>query len=428
MENLKTIDECLDWIYGLGGSQGKHSLKKIEKLMAEFDNPQDKIDVIHVAGTNGKGSTCNFLANTLSKVARVGLFISPYMESITESMQINGVNITKERFIEYINEFKPKVEKVIAEGFHVTYFEVLTGIMYKYFSDEKVDVAVVEVGMGGELDSTNIIKAPIASVIVTISMDHVGVLGNTIEEIALNKAGIMKPGCPVFLYPNEKHIMDVLEDHAREVGSPFYTFDKSEVEIIKMEESFNNFNFREYKDIKTDLVGIHQLYNASLAIMVLDYFKDKFNLTSKIIKDSIYHTKNTGRLQVISNNPRVLVDGSHNKEAIEVLTESLKVFNYDNLILGFSILKDKDYKYAIKELSKLADKMVITTVDNPERAFTLDELKAEVLKVRDDVEAIEDRYEAYERTKELAGENDLILWCGSLYLVRDIINYEKKSK
>lgn len=425
MKELKTLDDYIDWIYDRGPTKGKHTLKNITKLMEEFGNPQDKIKVIHVAGTNGKGSTCNFIANTLSKTCKCGLFISPYMEKITESIKINGVQMTEEEFIKYIDELRPVVERLEEEGYHNTYFEVLTAIMYKYFYDNKVDVAVVEVGLGGTLDSTNIIKSPIASVIVTISMDHVGILGSTIEEIAGNKGGIIKEGCPVFVYPQEEKVLNIFKAIAKEKNSPLYTFAKDEVKVLAMKEDQNEFSFRNYNNMKTKLVGVHQLYNASLAISLLDFFKADFGFNKDLIKEAIYETQNIGRLQIISKKPKVLVDGSHNAEAITVLTESLKAFHYDKLILGFSMLKDKDYKYSIRELSKLADKMVITTIDNPDRAFTLEELKAEVEKVRDDAVAIDNRIEAYEYTKQIAGENDLILWCGSLYLIRELINYEK---
>lgn len=423
---LKNFDEYLDWMYSRGSTTGEHSLENIRRLLDAFDNPQDKIKVIHVAGTNGKGSTSQYLASVLSKTTKCGLFISPYMETILESISINGVQIPAEIFMQYIGDFIPTVEKLDKEGYHNTYFEVLTAIMYRYFYEKNVDIAVVEVGLGGSLDSTNIIKNPLASVIATISYDHLNVLGNTIGEIAENKAGIIKNGAPVFVYPQAyEDAMKAIEEKAKEQHSTIYTFSKDEINNIELTHEFNKFSFRDFKDIKTKLTGIHQLYNASLALMVLEYFKDEFNLTSEIIKNGIFETENHGRLELIHQNPNVIVDGSHNDEAINALIESLKAYKYDRLIVGFSILKDKDYEYIISKLSTIADEMIITNIENP-RAFKLEDLKIEVEKKIKKVTAIEDRIEAYEYSKSIAKKDDLVLWCGSLYLIREFIVYEKK--
>lgn len=425
IKSFNEFDQYLDWIYSRGSTTGKHSLENIRRLLDAFDNPQDKIKVIHVAGTNGKGSTCQYIHSVLKKTTKCGLFISPYMETILESISINGVQIPQEIFMKYTDEFIPIIENLDIQGYHNTYFEVLTAIMYRYFYEQKVDVAVVEVGLGGLLDSTNIIKKPIASVISTISYDHINVLGDTIGEIAANKAGIIKHESPVFVYPQEyEDAIEAIKEKANEEKSTIYTFTKDEIKDIELNANFNKFTFRQFKDIKTKLTGVHQLYNASLALTVLDYFKDKFNLSDEIIKKGIFETQNHGRLEIIHQNPKVLIDGSHNVEAIDALVQSLKAYKYDRLIIGFSILKDKDYEYIIDKLSTICDEMIITKIENP-RAFKLKDLKLEVEKKIKNVIAIEDRIEAYEYSKSIAKENDLVLWCGSLYLIREFIMHEK---
>lgn len=428
MKQLVTMDDYLDWLYRRGAAKGRKRIVNIKKLLDQIGNPQDKIKIIHVAGTNGKGSTSNFLANTLSKTSKCGLFISPYMDTVTDSFKINGVKMPEELFKTYIDELRPLVDKMDAEDQHITYFEVLTAIMFKYFYDEKVDVAIVEVGLGGKCDATNVILSPIASVIVTISMDHINILGNTIEEIAENKAGIIKENRPVFVYPQEKNIFEVFENKAKELHSDLYTFNKEEVEVIELNDKENRFNFRDYKNVKSKLIGEHQLFNASLAITVLDYFKDEFNLTTEDIYSGIYETKNLGRLQLVNENPRILFDGSHNEESIEVLKNSLKAFKYKRLIFGFSMLKDKDFSYVISKISEIADEIVVTTINFSERAFTIDELSSEVKKYSNNVTTIENRYEAYEYTKRIANEEDLVVWCGSLYLIRDLLGYLKTKE
>ena len=425
---IKDKDYYLDWIYGRGNSAGKRrDLSAIKALMDELGNPQDKLKVIHIAGTNGKGSTANFIASTLAQKVKCGLFTSPYMVEINEEVKINGISISDDDFFTYIEMIKPICERLDEINLKNTYFEVMTALMFKYFYDKKVDVCVVETGLGGRLDSTNIVKKPIATLITTISMDHINILGNTIEEIAQNKAGIIKVNVPVCIYPQEKPALDIIKKEAFEKNAKIYDFKFDEIKIKNENESFNEFDFRSYKNIKTSLIGKVQIYNACNAISLLDYFKGEFNLDEETIKRGIYESTNPGRLQIISKDPKVLIDGSHNKESIDALINSLKYFHYDKLIVGFSVLKDKDYEYIIEKLSDLAYEIVITRVDNP-RAFEIDELEKILKEKFLNVKGFKDIKKSYEYTKLKAGSNDLVLWCGSLYLVGEILKLEKSYK
>lgn len=420
---MKNFDDYYKYIINRGSTGGKHTLDKIRLLLAEFDNPQDKIEVIHIAGTNGKGSTANMIANTLSRKNKVGLFTSPYMTKINEAISINGVNISDEDFMNIIDRLKGPIDELDKKGYLNSYFEVLTAIMYIYFYEQSVDVAVVEVGLGGSLDSTNIIKNPLAAVITTISKDHIQILGNSLVEIASNKAGIIKNNSQVFLYPKEGEVRKVFYDNANETSSLIHTFSKDEIDIKKIGPDFNEFSFRSYKNIRTSLIGNHQIYNAATALMLIDFFKDKFNLTDEDIYKGMLEAKNPGRLQLISTNPRILVDGSHNKEAIDALASSIKNYNYDKLIVGFSILEDKDYHYVINKLTSIADEIVVTEIKDNPRAFELDELYSLVKSKLTNTISIKDNIEAFEYTKNTANENDLVVWCGSLYLIGDILKY-----
>ena len=421
---MQNFDDYLDYIYGRGSSGGDHTLKNIKKLMDEFDNPQDKIETIHVAGTNGKGSTAKMLSSVMSKKNKCGIFTSPYMVRINEEISINGVDISDEEFCELIDRIRPVAEELDKEGFHVTYFEFMTAMAFIYFYEKNVDVAIIEVGLGGSLDSTNIIKSPLASVITSISKDHMNVLGSTIEEIAANKAGIIKENCPVFVYPQtEKEAFEVISKKAKESNSEIYTFDKKEVDILEESQSGNVFNFKSYDHIKTNLRGHHQIYNASLALLVLDFFKDEFNITVQDIREGLEEAYNPGRLDLVMDKPKVLLDGAHNKEAIDVLIQSLEDFEYDRFIIGFSILKDKDHKDIIKKISKLADKLVITHIDDNPRAMDTLDIKKEAEAFIDDIEIIDDNKEAFDYSVNYADEDDLVLWCGSLYLVGKILSF-----
>ena len=424
---MKNFDDYLDYLYGRGSSGEDHTLRNIIKVMEAFGNPQDKIKVIHVAGTNGKGSTAKMLANVLSKNLKCGIFTSPYMVRINEEISINGVDISDEDFCDLMDRIRPVAEKCDEEGYHITYFEFLTAMVYLYFYEQKVDVAVIEVGLGGSLDSTNIIKNPLASVICSISMDHMNVLGSTIEEIAENKAGIIKKNRPVFVYPQtSEKAFEVIKEKVKAEDSELFTFEKDQIKIKEISNKGNIFDFKSYKDIQTTLRGKHQIYNASLALMVLDYFKDDFNLSEEDIKDGIKETYNPGRLDLVSTNPRVLLDGSHNKESIAALLESLKNFDYDKLIVGFSILKDKDHKDIIRDIASLSDKLIITYIDENPRALDTKEIEKEACDFASDIVIIEDNKKAYEYSLKQAGEKDLVLWCGSLYLVGKIISFIEK--
>lgn len=424
---MKNFDDYLDYLYGRGSSGEDHTLRNIIRVMEAFDNPQDKIKVIHVAGTNGKGSTAKMLANVLSENLKCGIFTSPYMVRINEEISINGVDISDEDFCDLMDRIRPVAEKCDEEGYHITYFEFLTAMVYLYFYEQKVDVAVIEVGLGGSLDSTNIIKNPLASVICSISMDHMNVLGSTIEEIAANKAGIIKKNRPVFVYPQtSEKAFEVIKEKAKAEDSELFTFEKDQIKIKEISNKGNIFDFKSYKDIQTTLRGKHQIYNASLALMVLDYFKDEFNLSEEDIKDEIKETYNPGRLDLVSTNPRVLLDGSHNKESIAALLESLKNFDYDKLIVGFSILKDKDHKDIIRDIASLSDKLIITYIDENPRALDTKEIEKEASDFASDIVIIEDNKKAYEYSLKQAGEKDLVLWCGSLYLVGKILSFIEK--
>ena len=408
---MKNFDDYLDYLYGRGSSGEDHTLRNIIRVMEAFD----------------KGSTAKMLANVLSKNLKCGIFTSPYMVKINEEISINGVDISDEDFCDLIDRIRPVAEKCDEEGYHITYFEFLTAMVYLYFYEQKVDVAVIEVGLGGSLDSTNIIKNPLASVICSISMDHMNVLGSTIEEIAENKAGIIKKNRPVFVYPQtSEKAFEVIKEKAKAEDSELFTFNKNEIRIKEISNKGNIFDFMSYKDIQTSLRGKHQIYNASLALMVLDYFKDDFNLSEEDIKDGIKETYNPGRLDLVSSNPRVLLDGSHNKESIAALLESLKNFDYDKLIVGFSILKDKDHKDIIRDIASLSDKLIITFIDENPRALDTKEIEKEASDFASDIVTIEDNKEAYEYSLKQAGEKDLVLWCGSLYLVGKILSFIEK--
>ena len=412
--------EAVKWLENRNIPLGEFTLDNIKELLNIFNKPQDKLKIIHITGTNGKGSVASFTAEVLIENSyKVGKFTSPYITDIREEIKINNVEISEEDFAKLATEVREKVEELDEKKIFVSGFEILTSISYIYFERQKVDFAVMEVGMGGRVDATNVMEKSIP-VICHISLDHANILGDTIGKIAHEKGGIIKGNSNVFSYPQDEEARSELKKISSEKNSSFYEFSENEVEILSSDELGNIFNFRNHKDVEISLIGEHQAMNASLALMVLDYLKDEYRLDEEKIKLGLKKAKNIGRTECLSKNPLVVVDGSHNLDSIERLEESVKKFKYNKLILGFSLLKDKDHDNILHKVENIADKIVLTEIDN-ERHTDLELLESEFKKFsKKEIYPVKNREEAVEKTLSLAEEGDMILWCGSLYLIKDI--------
>lgn len=412
--------ESVAWLENRNIPLGEFTTDNIKVLLEIFDRPQDKLKSIHITGTNGKGSVASFITNALiENNYSVGKFTSPYITNIREEIEVNREIISEEDFAKIASQVREKVEELDEEEIFVSGFEILTSIAYIYFAGKNLDFAVMEVGMGGRVDATNVMAKSIP-VFCHIALDHANILGDTLEKIAREKGGIIKENSQVFSYPQAEEARIELKKISKEKSSGFSEFSFDEVEIISSNEFGNKFNFRSYKDVEISLIGDHQAFNAALALMVLDYLKGDYKLDEEKIKDGLKKAENIGRTECLSRDPLIVVDGSHNLDSIEGIEKSIKKFNYNKLILGFSLLKDKDHKHILEKIEGLADKIVLTEIDN-ERFTDLDSLEKEFKEISSkEIFAIEDRKEAVEKTFELAGEGDMILWCGSLYLIKDI--------
>ncbi|MDO5040595.1 MAG: folylpolyglutamate synthase/dihydrofolate synthase family protein [Peptoniphilus sp.] len=418
--------DYINWMLDRGDPQGGYSLDNVKALLNLLGNPQDKIKILHVAGTNGKGSLLNYLSTTLTNSnIKCGEFISPYVDGICEAVKINNEYISLEDFTAYLERIYELVLQLDSKGMYVTTFEIFSAMSYLYFYEQRVDIALIEVGMGGRTDGTNTMKSPLATVITPISFDHVAILGNTLEEIAYQKGGIIKENSPLFLYPQRPEALEVLKEIAEDKNAPIHSFTFDEVEILRSDTGGNVFNFRNHKNVRTSLIGEHQAYNAALALMILDELRSTFELSEEVILKSIFETKNIARLEVLSQNPTLIIDGSHNLEGMEALLKTLKLFDYDRLIVGFSMLKDKDVTHISEKLLPLADEIVLTEINNP-RKSSVEDLYDKLKHISTDIHKIPHRREAFEKTLSLAQPSDLILWCGSLYLMADIRKYARE--
>ena len=412
--------EAVTWLENRNIPLGEFTLDNIKELLKIFDKPQDKLKIIHITGTNGKGSVASFIASALRENAyKVGKFTSPYITNIREEIEINNEEISEEDFAKLATEVREKVEELDEKKIFVSGFEILTSIAYIYFARNNLDFAVMEVGMGGRVDATNVMEKSIP-VFCHISLDHANILGDTIGKIAHEKGGIIKENSQVFSYPQDEEARAELKKLSKEKNSSFYEFSQDEVEILSSNEEGNVFNFRDHKNVEISLIGDHQALNASLALMVLDFLKKDYGLDEEKIKEGLKKAKNIGRTECLSKDPLIIIDGSHNLDSIERIEESVKKFSYNKLILGFSLLKDKDHDHILKKIENIADKIVLTEIDS-DRHTDLKDLEAEFKKFsKKEIYPIKNREEAVEKTLSLAGEGDMILWCGSLYLIKDI--------
>ncbi|MFR2892110.1 bifunctional folylpolyglutamate synthase/dihydrofolate synthase [Peptoniphilus grossensis] len=412
--------EAVTWLENRNIPLGEFTLDNIKELLKIFDKPQDKLKIIHITGTNGKGSVASFIATALRENNyKVGKFTSPYITNIREEIEINNEEISEEDFAKLATEVREKVEELDEKKIFVSGFEILTSLAYLYFARNKLDFAVMEVGMGGRVDATNVMEKSIP-VFCHISLDHANILGDTIGKIAHEKGGIIKENSKVFSYPQDEEARAELKKLSKEKNSSFEEFSQDEVEILSSNEEGNIFNFRNHKNVEISLIGDHQALNASLALMVLDFLKKDYGLDEEKIKEGLKKAKNIGRTECLSKDPLIIIDGSHNLDSIERIEESVKKFKYKKLILGFSLLKDKDHDHILSKIENIADKIVLTEIDS-DRHTDLKNLEAEFKKFsKKEIYPIKNREEAVEKTLSLAGEGDMILWCGSLYLIKDI--------
>lgn len=429
---MKDID-TLKYLEGLRVLGSNYGLERTERLLELLGNPHKKIKLIHIAGTNGKGSTSAILGRILIEHGyKVGYFNSPHLEDIEETIRINEENIKEEDFISLINEIKPYVEKVVEEGFnHPTEFEVLTCIMFLYLYRNSVDFGVIEVGLGGRLDSTNVLTA-IISIITSISLDHTNILGDTIEEITNEKVGIIKNNIPVITCNQKEEALKVIVNKAINTKSELIIANLNNYKFIGVNnKKISQRILVKLKDkdeeLNLSLLGKHQIINLSLAIEGIKELENLkyINLDIDKIKSAVEKVKWKGRLEVLSKNPYIVLDGAHNTSGVEFLKSNLsEYFIYSKLYLILGVLADKEVEKMVKALAPLASE-IYTLTANSVRAEGAEELKNIVKKYNDNCIAFNDYLDAINYAKSKAKEDDLILASGSLYMIGALRNIMK---
>lgn len=407
--NYRETTEYLDSLNGLGSRPG---LENISELLTRLGNPQNKVRAVHIAGTNGKGSVGAFLTSVLTMAGyRIGRYCSPAVFDPLETISFNGVNISEDDFARVITD----TVSVCDENLCPTRFEIETAAAFMFFDRMKCDIAIVECGMGGELDATNVMSDVICSVITPVSMDHMSFLGDTIEKIAECKAGIIKPGVDVAAYKDERY-SSVLTERAMQAQSDIYYIDDENI-ICNTGNNELVFSYRGYKDIRLNTPAAYQAVNGAIALEVVDRLRNKgYNLTDDIIRAGMYNMKWPGRFEILNDNKRMLIlDGAHNPAGAAAFADSYRrLYGDEKSVIILAMFKDKDTRGVLEHIMPLADSVITTMAPDNPRSFPAKDL-AEYIKKYYDIEVgyEADIYKAVSLAFDMAGENKVIA-CGSL--------------
>lgn len=405
-------------------------LESIRHLMEELGNPQNELQVIHIAGTNGKGSILAYVSTVLQCAGwKVGRYISPTVMEYLERFQIDGEYMPKEVLLPIVEEVKWAAEQMQMKGMpYPTVFEIETAIAFVYFARENCDYVVLETGLGGRLDATNIVKNTKVCVFASISMDHMAVLGNTLAEITEEKAGILKTESVAVSYPQTEEVRKILQQKADEKNIPLWFADKEQVVVQKEELGSQNFSYKEFRDVEIQLTGRNQIENAITALEVIRALRNQnVSIPDEAIYQGMRRTVWPGRFQVLEASPLVIVDGAHNEDATRRLAENIRTYLQGRPIIGvMGVFKDKAYKTIIEIMQPYLE--YVYTIDLPNKDRTLDRRElARALKAQgisaEDCESVE---KALRKAKKSAKDGQAVLVFGSLSYLGEVIRLEKE--
>jgi dihydrofolate synthase/folylpolyglutamate synthase len=421
-------DEALKYITNTNRFGMKLGLETITKLLELLGNPQENLNIIHVAGTNGKGSVCSFISNILIDGGySVGLYTSPYLENFTERIRVDKKEIPREEVARIVQLIDEKISIMLKEGYSSpTEFEIVTAMAFYYYNYCKVDYVVLEVGLGGRYDATNVINSSLVSVITSISLDHIGVLGNTVPKIAYEKAGIIKENGAAIVYGQKREAEEVIKDICKQKNAELIGVEFGSIEVVKSDVKSQVFNYTssdfKYGNIEIALIGEHQIKNSVLAINTIEYLNKnhKINISIDNIKSGLLKTEWPGRIEVIKEKPLFIIDGAHNLDGAKSLAKVLeKNFSGKKGILIIGMLKDKDVDSVLEVLTPYFKK-VVATYPVSDRSMEPELLKEKISKYVEDVVAIENINGAVEYAIGKSTEDDVIIAAGSLYMIGSI--------
>lgn len=414
--------EALEYIHGVSWTFCKPGLERIGELCERLGHPERKLKFIHIAGTNGKGSTSAMLDSVLRRAGyKTGLYTSPYIRTFNERMRVEGENISNSELALLTEYIKPFAEQMDDKP---TEFELITALAFEYFARHNCDVVILEAGMGGRLDSTNIIDTSVLSVITGIALDHTAFLGDTVEKIAAEKAGIIKSGVPILYGGTDASARAVISERACELGSEFAEVDYSELKINSLTLDGADFDFEKNKNLKIKLLGSYQPRNASIVVKAIELLRrNGFEISDSALREGLLSAEWQGRFEVLSEDPLVIFDGAHNPQGVEAAVESIALyFKNKKVCLVTGVLRDKDYGYIAKMLSSVADRAFTFTPDSP-RALKAGDYAKTLCESGISAESCDSVASALERARDYAFKNNCPVICvGSLYAYAEIID------
>ena len=414
-----TPEEALSYIHSVCWKGSIPGLGRTQELLQKMGNPQNQLQFVHIAGTNGKGSTAAMTASILRKAGyRTGLYTSPYIFRFHERMQVDGQCISDEELAEITEFVKPLAESMED---HPTEFELVTCIAMEYFKRHHCDVVSLEVGMGGELDSTNVIQSPLVAVLTNIGLDHTEFLGDTLEKICETKSKIIKPGTIAVTYREKPSVEAVIDARCKEVGAKWMPADFDSFRLVSASLEGQVFDWGPYLGIHLPLLGKHQLYNAAVVLTIVKALRERgLTISDEAMREGIASVSWPGRFELVARNPLFIVDGGHNPQCIEALVNNVRDYlGGKRLTILTGVLADKDYGDMYQDMAQYAAEFVTVTPPNP-RALPAQELKAYLERFGKPVTACDTVAEGVALAKKLAGSDGVVLAYGSLYMVGDI--------
>jgi dihydrofolate synthase/folylpolyglutamate synthase len=416
-----SYEETLKYIHNVKWQGSKPGLGRTQRLLKSLGNPEKHLKFVHIAGTNGKGSTAACVASILRTAGyKTGLYTSPYILRFNERMQINGEHISDEELEQLTDEIRPFADAMTDDP--PTEFELITALGMQFFYKNRCDIVVLEVGMGGELDSTNVIDTPEVAIITAIGMDHVAELGPTIRDISRAKAGIIKEGGDVVVYGgNPPEVDEVLEETCRAKNARLFKADFSRISNTSFDLDASRFDFAPYGRVTLPLVGSYQPYNAAVAVTAVERLRDKgYKITDGDILEGLRRVSWPGRFEILMRGPVFILDGAHNKHGILATAESLKtVFPGRKFNFLIGVMRDKDVDDMMEVIAPLAERFITVRPDNP-RAMQAEDLRDRVKKFGKPAEACATIPEGVARAVEYAGKDGLVCALGSLYFSGDV--------
>lgn len=419
-----TYQQALEKIHSLDTFGSRPGLDRIKKFLDILGNPQNNLKFVHIAGTNGKGSTSALISSVLTDAGyKTGLFISPYITDFCERIQTNGRPVEHEILADAVEKTFPILLKLRDEGCIITEFEYVMALEFLIHSRQKCDIVILETGLGGLLDCTNVILPPLATVLTTIGLDHTAILGETITEIAKQKCGIIKENSPVITSSQNNSAMEVIETIAKNHNCPVHKSSDLNITITSQDITATKFIYKN-TEINLPLIGEHQIENAKTALSAIEVLQNKFDITLQNIARGFNKAVNPARFELMSIDPVVVLDGAHNPNGIEAFKKTVKKhIKTENIICIMGMLGDKDSRSSVKLLSRMFSKVFTVPINNP-RSLSSNEL-AEICKPYfEDVCACDDVFSAFDNALSLAQkQTSSIVICGSLYLAGEIRPY-----